>query len=73
MTVAYKFTGIDCPACGAKIESKIAKIKGVEEANLSFMSKKVVIELKNDNIDELFPQIIKACKKVCPECELTKV
>lgn len=72
MIKSYRISDVDCAACAAKIEHKISKIKGVESAVLSFMSKKLTVEFENDNAEELFGEILKVCRKVCPECTLTE-
>ena len=50
MIKSYRISDVDCAACAAKIEHKISKIKGVESAVLSFMSKKLTVEFENDNV-----------------------
>ena len=43
MKKTYTIEGIDCANCAMKIEEKINKNKGVEEANLNFMMGKLSI------------------------------
>lgn len=72
MTKTYKVAEVDCPACAAKMESKVAKIKGVESATLSFLSKKLTIEFACDDPESIMPEILKACRKVEPDCTLVE-
>ena len=72
MTKIYTVNGIDCAACAAKIENKISKIKGVESCVISFMSKKMSIEFDKGDPEALYPEIVKACTKVCSECVVTE-
>ncbi len=72
MRKTYKIAEIDCPACAAKIESKISKIKGVESAVISFLSKKLTIEFECENPELLMPEILKVCRKVEPDCTLVE-
>ncbi len=44
MTKILKLEGIDCANCAAKIERGISKIKGVEEANVDFMTTKLFLD-----------------------------
>lgn len=72
MIKAYSINGVDCAACAAKIENRISKIKGVESCVLSFMSKKLTVEFDNADPEALYPDILKACRKVSPDCTLTE-
>ena len=54
----YKLKNIDCAACALKIEDKLNKTIGVEEAVLNFMLMKLFVsfdenELTDDEIEEI--------------------
>ena len=52
MKVKYKVESDDlCPNCAAKIEEAVKKIDGVNDANLSFLTLKLKMELA-DGADE---------------------
>ena len=72
MIKIYTVNGIDCAACAAKIESKISKIKGIESCVISFMSKKMSIEFDKGDPALLYPEIVKACQKVCKDTVVTE-
>ena len=65
MTKIIRFKGICCANCAAKIERKLNKIKGVE-ANMSYVSGKILLELEDDS---LFDEVIRVCKKEEPDFE----
>jgi len=70
MIKKFRINGVDCAACGAKIENGISKIKGVESAVLSFMSKKLTVELDTDDVEGVLVKILKVCRKVSPDITL---
>ena len=55
---------LDCAVCAAKMEENIKKIDGVKNAAVSFLAQKIVLEVDEKDVDNVLPQIVKACKKV---------
>lgn len=70
MKKKYKLVDLDCANCAAKMEAAINKIDGVKEATVSFMTQRLVIEADDSRFDEIMQEVVKACKKVEPECEI---
>ena len=70
MKKTYKLTDLDCANCAAKMETAIQKIDGVNDATVSFMTQKLTIEADDSRFDEIMKQVVKACKKVEPDCEI---
>ena len=58
----FKLKGLDCANCAVKIEEKVKKIDGVEDASVSFMAQKLVVEINSDD-DEILKKIRKTVKK----------
>ncbi len=70
MKKKFKMVDLDCANCAAKMEAAINKIDGVKEATVSFMTQRLVIEADDARFDEIMQEVVKACKKVEPECEI---
>ena len=68
MKRVFTIKNIDCANCAAKIEDKINKINGVEEAVLNFMMEKLTVEFIADTDDEVF-KVIEEIKKVVGKIE----
>ena len=68
MRKTYKLTDLDCAHCAAKMEAAIQKIDGVTEASVSFLTQKLTIEAEDGRFEEIMKQVVKACKKVEPDC-----
>ena len=68
MRKTYKLTDLDCAHCAAKMEAAIQKIDGVTEASVSFLTQKLTVEAEDGRFEEIMKQVVKACKKVEPEC-----
>ncbi len=68
MRKTYKLTDLDCAHCAAKMEAAIQKIDGVSEASVSFLTQKLTVEAEESRFEEIMKQVVKACKKVEPDC-----
>ena len=68
MRKTYKLTDLDCAHCAAKMEAAIQKIDGVTEASVSFLTQKLTVEAEDGSFEEIMKQVVKACKKVEPDC-----
>ena len=70
MKKQFKLTDLDCAACAAKMEDAIKKIDGVHDASVSFMMQKMTVEMDDGRYDAIMKDIIKACRRVEPDCEI---
>ena len=68
MRKTYKLIDLDCAHCAAKMEAAIQKIDGVSEASVSFLTQKLTVEAEDGRFGEIMKQVVKACKKVEPDC-----
>ena len=62
---------VDCPNCARLMEETTKKVEGVKDAIVNFMSLKMTVEFE-DGADEkkVMKDVLKACKKVEPDCEI---
>ena len=70
MKKTFKLIDLDCANCAAKMETAIKKLPGVSDATVSFMTQKMTIEADDAQFDAIMKQVVKACKKVEPDCEI---
>ncbi len=70
MKKKFKLTDLDCANCAAKMEDAIRKIEGVENASVSFMTQKMVIEADDARFDEIMKEVVSVCAKVEPDCKI---
>ena len=72
MKKSFKLKGLDCANCAAKIEEHVKKLEGVENASVSFISQKMIIETNSDD-EELFKKIKKVVKKEEPDVKIEEI
>ena len=76
MMKVYRLENLGCANCAAKMERKISGLKGVKEASVNFFSGKMMIELKEDFVDQieiLEKEAEKIIKKIEPQVVMKKV
>lgn len=70
MRKTYRLTNLCCANCAAKIERGIQKIDGIQEASVSFMAQRLVIEYENVDLADITEKIKTVIVKVEPDCML---
>lgn len=70
MKKTYKIE-VDCAACALKMEEAAKKTEGVQDATVSFMTQKMEVEFaEGAEQKKVMNDVLKACKKVEPDCEI---
>ena len=70
MRKVFRLNGLCCANCAAKMERRIQKIKGIQEASVSFMAQKLTIEAAEEDFDRIMKEAVKAVKKVDSDCSI---
>ena len=73
MKMKFKIKGIDCANCAAQLELAIQKIDGVDNASISFMTERMVIECADDRKEEVMEKVRKAVKKEEPDATIEEM
>lgn len=68
-TREYYFNGIDCPNCASKVEQMLSKLDYVEDVNVNFLSKKVIITFKDEIIEK--EELENIIRKLEPDATLS--
>ena len=62
---------VDCANCANLMEDVTKKTAGVKDAAVHFMAQKMVVEFEEgQNEKAVIKEVLKACKKVEPDCEI---
>ena len=70
MKKTFKLVDLDCAHCAQKMEDAIQKLDGVQSASISFLAQKLTIEAEDTRFDEIMKKVVKACKRIEPDCEI---
>ena len=72
MRKKYVLTDLCCANCALKIEEGIKKLPGVNDASVSFITSKMILDAEDERFDEVFAEAVKIVKKIEPDCEVVK-
>ena len=62
---------VDCANCANLMENAAKKTDGVRNAVVNFMTQKMIVEFEDEQEPKAVMQaVLKACKKVEPDCEI---
>ncbi len=63
---------VDCANCARLMENATKKTEGVTDAVVNFMTQKMTVEFADGADDKaVMKAVLKACKKVEPDCEIS--
>jgi cation transport ATPase len=70
MKKTYKIE-VDCANCANLMEDATKKTDGVKTATVNFMTQKMIVEFEDgQDAKTVMADVLKACKKVEPDCEI---
>ena len=70
MKKTYKIE-VDCANCTNLMEEAARKTAGVQAATVNFMTQKMIVEFADGQEPKtVMAEVLKACKKVEPDCEI---
>ena len=70
MKKTYKID-VDCANCANLMEDVAKKTSGVQDATVNFMALKMIVEFEEGKDPKaVMEDVLKACKKVEPDCEI---
>ena len=70
MKKSYKIE-VDCANCANLMEDAARKTAGVQSATVNFMTQKMIVEFaEGQEPKAVMENVLAACKKVEPDCEI---
>ncbi len=73
MDIICRITGIDCPNCAAKLERKLQKLDGVDNAVINFMMEKLFLECADENEAAVMAAVEKTVNKFERDAKITRL
>ena len=70
MKRSYPLEDLDCAVCAEKMADAVRRIDGVESADVSFLMQKLTLTADEARFDEILKKVVKACKKIEPDCKI---
>ena len=70
MKKTYKID-VDCANCANLMQEATKKVEGVADCTVNFMTLKMIVNFaEGADPKAVMPNVVKACKKVEPDCEV---
>ena len=70
MKKTYKID-VDCANCANLMQEAAKKVAGVADCTVNFMTLKMIVNFEEGaDPKAVMPEVVKACKKVEPACEV---
>ena len=70
MKKTYKIE-VDCANCANLMEQATKKVAGVADCTVNYMALKMIVTFaEGASPAEVMPNVLKACRKVEPDCEI---
>lgn len=69
----FKIKGLDCANCAARIERELNELDGVNEATISFMTERLVIDCSDEKKAEVIEKVKKFIKEEEPDVTIEEV
>ncbi len=70
MTRIFTLENLGCANCAAKLERSLNKMKEVDSATVTFMTKRLVIEAQEEKMDAVVQEAGRIIKKLEPKVEV---
>lgn len=72
MKKTFKLDELDCANCGAKMEDAIKKIDGVNDAKVTFMTQKLMVDADDERFESIMDEAETVCHKIEPDCDIIR-
>ena len=70
MKKKFKVIDLDCANCANKMQEEASKVEGVINVQVNFLMQTMTLEAEDEQFESVLKNVIKACKKVEPDCEI---
>ncbi len=72
MKRSFKLQDLDCANCASKMECDINKLDGVNDASISFMTSKLVLDAEDDMMESVLAEAQAICTRYEPDCVIIR-
>lgn len=70
MTKNYCVEDLDCAVCASKMQDAIAKIEGVEQVSVNFLTQRIALTAPEEALGGIEKQMVKVCRRIEPDCRI---
>ncbi len=64
---------VDCANCAQKLQDALAKLDGVDEVSVNFMTQKLTLAAADGRFDAVLDAVVKRAKQIEPDAVITVI
>ncbi|WP_072369992.1 cation transporter [Thermophilibacter mediterraneus] len=72
MRKSFKLDEIDCANCANKLQDAIARLDGVDEVSVNFMTQKLTLTAADERFDDVLDRVVALAADIEPDCEIVR-
>ena len=72
MKKVYRLENLGCANCAAKMERAISRIEGVESASVGFMTRRLIIEAEESDLEAILDKAQSLISKYEKDCKIVR-
>lgn len=72
MKKVYRLENLGCANCAAKMERAISRIDGVESASVGFMTRRLIIEAEESDLEAILDKAQSLISKYEKDCKIVR-
>ena len=72
MRKSYKLDEIDCANCARELQDGLAKLDGVRDVQVNFMTQKLTLEADDADFDDVLDRVVEYTEDAEPDCEIIR-
>ena len=72
MKKKFKMEDLECADCAAKMEARIKKLPGVNDASMNFIMQKFTLDAEDDRFEEILDEAQKICTNIEADCKIIR-
>ena len=62
---------VDCASCAQKLQNALARLDGVDEISVNFLTQKLTLVAADDKFDAVLSAVIEKAKQIEPDTVIT--
>ena len=72
MRKSFKLDEIDCANCALKLQDALAKLDGVDQVSVNFLTQKLTLAAADERFDDVLTRVVARAAELEPDCEIIR-
>lgn len=72
MRKSFKLDEIDCANCALKLQDALAKLDGVDQVSVNFLTQKLTLAAADERFDDVLARVVARAAELEPDCEIIR-